>query len=1583
MAGGKKYGSAGLPPWLDDENAAPQAPAVSTPSSAPNAPKARTASSTTAKSSASSVPAAKYTAKDAPKPAAPQSESLRRASMTADKPASGNASDVPPWVAIEGEKGFGPLEIPPSAPQTGGLFSAKDLDSKPAKVSKPSASRPSTDPLVASLDVHDIDDPLEDAVWAVYAPLGASRPSAQRSHASSDTSSRTSAHTSSHTSTRTSKRPASGVRYDPAEHAAVDEHAPWMESPTQAGAAAEASAAAAPASAAHGPKAAEAKPAKHTEEHVEAPVKATAEAPVRSPAPTHEKTPETPEKPHKHAPEKVHAHARAAVPGTDPKAKPQATSQPQTQAVPYEDPTEAPSRVFAKKPDSDPAHASSSNPMPSSPRLGHTAPPADPTEAPPRPLTKEEEHRAEVLRFWSALELFSPPGFSEISTERSAVCRWRPGASDVRSVEARAFWEGEFWPEGTVQIDTKALKREELRGAVPYFRVYLGIIPLRTLFSHVLRVLEVPLGSSRPAEDALYEPGAARRGVLAENPGLEPVLAEASNIRGTAFLACFELNPWGKLVPDSFRLSDIVSALSLAVRKKRGAAELRRRGERVPKDFFAVPFTIEDASLRNGFYAQHFLEYARKTLGTDTSHPGYKRTIDRDGVVTIADPQEEAKRASADFIEYVSSRIASWIGWGEVFDCAVRVTKYDARWEPSSEDGECLGSFYLGDLRRLLRLAEAGEPLGKPLETLLGRASRPEERHDILREPAAVKAALNPERFPLGRWPSDASHHLYAAQQAAVNIVCAPLGRGTEFETSKGEEGASASVSATENAHPSLVSLNGPPGTGKSWLLRDVIADIVVARAEALSELEHSADVFDTTRSVTVETNGGTLDIRPVRSDLTAPFTIVVASNNNAAIRNITDTLPRSFSLSRRKVDPRTGRETKSAPFGYWRDTALKMLRGLEFLNGGTVPGGNRTARAGVDPTSAAAGALEKSVWGLVSATLGRRANCKRFALDVLMTAKPAPETVAADGRNPMAPNAANHANTANSSSAANGSNASKGDASPMYDASLPAQLLEEARYLSFTDTSPEENWIRARDQFLAIRERVVKRIERYAASSMKPSLFTRSFEDDPSQHKTSLWVDEAFERDRSELFLAALSLHAALLVAQADAFATNFTMVGRWLRSGQANFRSGDVIDLFRILSLAVPVVSTTLASAERLFSGVRREEIGWLFIDEASQATASAAAGLLARSKRAVVLGDPRQLMPVVTMPEPLVEYLRERLARGRAVAPFWGPLRSSLQSLVDRTMTVGAAIRDAETQDEVWTGLPLRTHRRCGSPMFEISNVISYANQMVQMTPRTDDGRPQLSRWIDVVPRTPPAAKNAEAPVHAAGADAGEASTTSNTHETGFIAKRDPKIVGEELEWMSRELRALESDRRFRHASVFVLSPFRSVADAAASIVRSLRLRSIVVRADTVHAFQGQEADIVFLVLGSTPGEAGKRQRRWAASPVNLINVAVTRARRDLVVIGNYEEWTAEPVFRLVSEHLKRETTEPVDVTVFDKSARKAEEAVREADLFDAYADTNAPLPEPDLPPAPPIDLESDPESAPDFGPDDVPPEHSEPG
>jgi superfamily I DNA and/or RNA helicase len=53
-------------------------------------------------------------------------------------------------------------------------------------------------------------------------------------------------------------------------------------------------------------------------------------------------------------------------------------------------------------------------------------------------------------------------------------------------------------------------------------------------------------------------------------------------------------------------------------------------------------------------------------------------------------------------------------------------------------------------------------------------------------------------------------------------------------------------------------------------------------------------------------------------------------------------------------------------------------------------------------------------------------------------------------------------------------------------------------------------------------------------------------------------------------------------------------------------------------------------------------------------------------------------------------------------------------------------------------------------------------------------------------------------------------------------------------------------------------------------------------------TVHTVQGREADVVVLVLGSAASAAAAR--RWAAEKPNLLNVAVSRARRRFYLIGD---------------------------------------------------------------------------------------------
>lgn len=112
------------------------------------------------------------------------------------------------------------------------------------------------------------------------------------------------------------------------------------------------------------------------------------------------------------------------------------------------------------------------------------------------------------------------------------------------------------------------------------------------------------------------------------------------------------------------------------------------------------------------------------------------------------------------------------------------------------------------------------------------------------------------------------------------------------------------------------------------------------------------------------------------------------------------------------------------------------------------------------------------------------------------------------------------------------------------------------------------------------------------------------------------------------------------------------------------------------------------------------------------------------------------------------------------------------------------------------------------------------------------------------------------------------------------------------------------------------VYVLSPFRDLVFRCQDIVRQQlagdgvpenAIREFTLgRIGTVHTTQGKETDVVILALGSDANR-GKRARDWAASPANLLNVAVSRARRRLFVIGDRADCSAAPNFSVLAEHL----------------------------------------------------------------------------
>lgn len=402
--------------------------------------------------------------------------------------------------------------------------------------------------------------------------------------------------------------------------------------------------------------------------------------------------------------------------------------------------------------------------------------------------------------------------------------------------------------------------------------------------------------------------------------------------------------------------------------------------------------------------------------------------------------------------------------------------------------------------------------------------------------------------------------------------------------------------------------------------------------------------------------------------------------------------------------------------------------------------------------------------------------------------------------------------------------------------------------------------------------------LEFLAARNAGTFISTEFFER-PHKEKqlTAAWLDDAVARLRNEVFEAAMRLHKAFVDAAAKPLRHNLSALvdGFGSRSLGTPERDALITDLWATLFLVVPVVSTTFASVGRMFGRLPTEALGWLLIDEAGQALPQAAVGAIARTRRAVVVGDPMQIEPVVPLPDHMTNAICDHFKFDPTV--FSAPAASA-QTLADSATAYFGSFETATGTREV--GVPLLVHRRCAEPMFSISNSIAYENLMVQAKlPRPSAIRDVLgpSRWLNV-----------EGP-------------------------------GQE-KWCPREgsalLQQLESLKQARCSpDLYVVTPFVVVQDRTRELLRASRLlegwvddpaRWLRERVGTVHTVQGREAEAVFFVLGAPdPGQRGARG--WAGARPNLLNVAATRAKEVIYVIGNRSLWRGTGVFQTLDRFL----------------------------------------------------------------------------
>jgi len=264
------------------------------------------------------------------------------------------------------------------------------------------------------------------------------------------------------------------------------------------------------------------------------------------------------------------------------------------------------------------------------------------------------------------------------------------------------------------------------------------------------------------------------------------------------------------------------------------------------------------------------------------------------------------------------------------FTCLAYYSVQRSDRKPDDAMQDILNSFYLRDLLAAATALESNRA-SPPLRQYLSAAPAPQTLVETTR---FRQHWLSPQHLPKGRWAANPNHNLSLMQQLAVNLAISKLNDG------------------------GLFSVNGPPGTGKTTLLRDLIADLIVQRATALAEFETPKDAFVHHQRYA--------SLRPTITG----FEMIVASSNNAAVENVTAELPSLDAIAQ---------EYHQTAF-YFRATAdrIQEVAQTHRKKGQTTDEGQIEAdEAGLEPDSSSGN--RSSPWGLIAAVLGNKENCGVF----------------------------------------------------------------------------------------------------------------------------------------------------------------------------------------------------------------------------------------------------------------------------------------------------------------------------------------------------------------------------------------------------------------------------------------------------------------------------------------------------------------------------------------------------------------------------------------------------------------------------
>ena len=313
--------------------------------------------------------------------------------------------------------------------------------------------------------------------------------------------------------------------------------------------------------------------------------------------------------------------------------------------------------------------------------------------------------------------------------------------------------------------------------------------------------------------------------------------------------------------------------------------------------------------------------------------------------------------------------------------------------------------------------------------------------------------------------------------------------------------------------------------------------------------------------------------------------------------------------------------------------------------------------------------------------------------------------------------------------------------------------------------------------------------------------------------------------------------------------------------------------------------IACTLVGSAHRLLEGMK---FGTLFIDEAAQALEAACWIPIKRASRVILAGDHCQLPPTV-----------------KSIAALRAGLGKTLME------------RIAENKPEVVTLLKIQY--RMNDEIMRFSSDWFYGGKVEsapQIKYRSVLDYDHPITWIDT--------SNEENQITIEGEDAPEDSASTSSSVSAANQNSDlnfkEQFVGESFGRINKaeaELTLLTLAEYFtkigkqrvleERIDVGIISPYRAQVQYLKKLIKKYEFFKPyrrLISVNTVDGFQGQERDVILisLVRSNDEGQIGflKDLRR--------MNVAMTRARMKLIILGNKNTMTKHPFYKKLWEYVE---------------------------------------------------------------------------